>query len=78
MKPKAPTEHEDGLLEYLEDIIGTSKYKTPIEELGKVVETLSEERAIKLQRVQIVEKEKNGLEVKQIRKMTRFLNLFRF
>lgn len=25
MKPKAPNEHEDGLLEYLEDIIGTSK-----------------------------------------------------
>ncbi|KAG9544739.1 structural maintenance of chromosome protein, partial [Aureobasidium melanogenum] len=30
MKPKAATEHDDGLLEYLEDIIGTSKYKTPI------------------------------------------------
>lgn len=25
MKPKAPNEHEDGLLEYLEDIIGTSR-----------------------------------------------------
>jgi structural maintenance of chromosome 4 len=31
MKPKAANEHDDGLLEYLEDIIGTSKYKTPIE-----------------------------------------------
>jgi structural maintenance of chromosome 4 len=29
MKPKAANEHDDGLLEYLEDIIGTSKYKTP-------------------------------------------------
>lgn len=27
MKPKAPNEHEDGLLEYLEDIIGTSKVR---------------------------------------------------
>ena len=27
MKPKAPSEHEDGLLEYLEDIIGTSALK---------------------------------------------------
>ena len=27
MKPKAQNEHEDGLLEYLEDIIGTSSYK---------------------------------------------------
>ena len=32
MKPKAATEHEDGLLEYLEDIIGTSKYKEPIDD----------------------------------------------
>jgi structural maintenance of chromosome 4 len=32
MKPKAATEHEDGLLEYLKDIIGTSKYKEPIDE----------------------------------------------
>ena len=24
MKPKAPNEHEDGLLEYLEDIVGTA------------------------------------------------------
>lgn len=26
MKPKAETPHETGLLEYLEDIIGTDKY----------------------------------------------------
>src|SRR5690606_1409357 len=30
MKPKAQNEHEDGLLEYLEDIIGTSRYKQAI------------------------------------------------
>ena len=27
MKPKAQSEHDEGLLEYLEDIIGTSIYK---------------------------------------------------
>lgn len=27
MKPKGLTEHESGMLEYLEDIIGTSRYK---------------------------------------------------
>lgn len=27
MKPKAQNEHESGMLEYLEDIIGTSRYK---------------------------------------------------
>ncbi|MBE3048002.1 hypothetical protein IMZ48_36930, partial [Candidatus Bathyarchaeota archaeon] len=38
MKAKASGDHDDGLLEYLEDIIGTSKYKTPIEESAKEVE----------------------------------------
>jgi structural maintenance of chromosome 4 len=37
MKPKAANEHEDGLLEYLEDIIGTSCYKQPIEDAYKVI-----------------------------------------
>lgn len=27
MKPKAQTEHDTGMLEYLEDIIGTSRFK---------------------------------------------------
>ena len=45
MKPKAPNEHEDGLLEYLEDIIGTSKYKVPIEKMGEEVERLNEVRS---------------------------------
>jgi structural maintenance of chromosome 4 len=65
MKPKAANEHDDGLLEYLEDIIGTSKYKTPIEEAAAEVETLNEVCAEKQARVQHVEKEKNGLEDKK-------------
>ncbi|KAI1075142.1 nuclear condensin complex subunit Smc4 [Whalleya microplaca] len=65
MKPKAANEHEDGLLEYLEDIIGTSKYKTPIEESATEVETLNEICMEKSGRVQHVEKEKNGLEDKK-------------
>ena len=32
MKPKAEKENDDGLLEYLEDIVGTSKYKKLIED----------------------------------------------
>ncbi|CAG8592645.1 10545_t:CDS:10, partial [Ambispora leptoticha] len=62
MKPKALNEHEDGLLEYLEDIIGTSKYKVPIEEASNQVEKLDDERSEKLNRVKIVEKEKQSLE----------------
>lgn len=65
MKSKAGNEHEDGLLEYLEDIIGTSKYKTPIEEAAKEVEELNDLCAEKSNRVQIVEKEKNNLEDKK-------------
>ncbi|KAF2704257.1 RecF/RecN/SMC protein [Pleomassaria siparia CBS 279.74] len=65
MKPKAAGEHDDGLLEYLEDIIGTSKYKTPIEESAAETETLNEVCMEKSNRVQHVEKEKSGLEEKK-------------
>ncbi|PKS04946.1 hypothetical protein jhhlp_008312 [Lomentospora prolificans] len=65
MKAKAGNEHEDGLLEYLEDIIGTSKYKTPIEEAAAEVEALNERCLEKSGRVQLVEKEKNSLEDKK-------------
>ncbi|RGP65912.1 structural maintenance-chromosome 4 [Fusarium longipes] len=65
MKAKAGNEHEDGLLEYLEDIIGTSKYKTPIEESATEVETLNDVCMEKSGRVQHVEKEKNSLEDKK-------------
>ena len=62
MKPKATTEHDEGLLEYLEDIIGTSKYKEPIEEALQEMDKLSEERVEKLNRLRFVEKEKNKLD----------------
>lgn len=65
MKAKAGNEHEDGLLEYLEDIIGTSKYKTPIEESAAEVESFNEVCLEKSGRVQHVEKEKNSLEDKK-------------
>ncbi|CAG9792341.1 unnamed protein product [Diatraea saccharalis] len=62
MKPKAQTEHESGMLEYLEDIIGTSRYKEPIEKLSVKVEEYSEMRKEKLNRVRLVEQEKQKLE----------------
>ncbi|KAG9294199.1 hypothetical protein G9A89_021558 [Geosiphon pyriformis] len=65
MKPKAQSEHDEGLLEYLEDIIGTSKYKLPIEEASDQLEKLNDERSEKLNRVKIVEKEKQSLEGKK-------------
>jgi len=64
MKPKG-TEHDEGLLEYLEDIIGTSKYKEPIDQAMVKMEELQEERSDKLNRLRLVEKEKNALEDKK-------------
>ncbi|PGH19308.1 hypothetical protein AJ80_04061 [Polytolypa hystricis UAMH7299] len=65
MKAKAANDHDDGLLEYLEDIIGTSKYKAPIEEAAAEVESMNEVCVEKNNRVQHVEKEKLSLEDKK-------------
>ena len=48
MKPKALTEHDEGMLEFLEDIIGSSRFKEPIDILSKRVEELNERRAEKV------------------------------
>ena len=61
MKPKAPTEHEDGLLEYLEDIIGTAEMKKPIEDAAQKLEEL-QERVTRLNKLRITEGQKNALE----------------
>lgn len=61
MKPKAPTEHDTGMLEFLEDIVGSSRYKEPIELLSKRVEELTEQRTEKLNRVKLVEKDMEDL-----------------
>lgn len=63
MKPKAANEHEDGLLEYLEDIIGTSGYKEKIDEAFAEMEKLTEERAERLNRVKVVEQDLKALNV---------------
>ena len=62
MKPKALTEHDFGMLEFLEEIVGSSRFKEPIEKLSKRVEDLNEARGEKLNRVKLVEKEKDELE----------------
>lgn len=62
MKPKAQTPHEDGLLEYLEDIIGSNKYVERINEAQKVVEEFNELRVEKVKRLQLTQNEKDNLE----------------
>ncbi len=63
MPPKGKTEHEEGLLEYLEDIIGTSDFKEPIEAAAVKVDECNEQRSVKLERLKFVQKEKQSLEV---------------
>jgi len=48
MKAKAVSEHEDGMLEFLEDIIGSSRYQQPITVLAQRVEELNELRGEKV------------------------------
>jgi len=66
MKPKGQTEHETGLLEYLEDIIGTDRYIQGIEEGGKALEALNEARQSMVNRLKIAERERDGLESEKL------------
>ncbi|CAL9732834.1 structural maintenance of chromosomes protein 4 [Monosporozyma unispora] len=62
MKPKAEKESDDGLLEYLEDIIGTAKYKPLIETNLMKVDELNDICIEKKNRFDFVTKEKTSLE----------------
>lgn len=62
MPPKGKNENDEGLLEYLEDIIGSSKYVEETNSVGLKVEALTDARQEKLNRVKAVEKEKDCLE----------------
>nr|XP_030136276.3 structural maintenance of chromosomes protein 4 isoform X1 [Taeniopygia guttata]XP_030136277.3 structural maintenance of chromosomes protein 4 isoform X1 [Taeniopygia guttata]XP_030136278.3 structural maintenance of chromosomes protein 4 isoform X1 [Taeniopygia guttata] len=62
MKPKGQTEQDEGMLEYLEDLIGSARLKEPIQTLCRRVELFNERRGEKLNRVKMVEKEKDALE----------------
>lgn len=48
MKPKGQTEHDEGMLEYLEDIIGCGRLNEPIKVLCRRVEILNENRGEKV------------------------------
>lgn len=62
MPPKGKSENDEGLLEYLEDIIGSNKYVDDANEAFEKVESLNEQRQERLNRVKAVEKEKDSLE----------------
>ena len=62
MKQKGENENETGLLEFLEDIIGTRRYVPLIDKLSKSIEDLGEIKASKMNRVKISKNEINQLE----------------
>ncbi|XP_075152440.1 structural maintenance of chromosomes 4-like protein gluon [Haematobia irritans] len=62
MKPKGLTEGECGMLEYLEDIVGTTRYKEPLVKINERVEQLTEERTEKHNRCKLAEREMKDLE----------------
>ena len=62
MKPKAPSPHEDGLLESLEDIIGSNRLGGQIDEALKGMEGLNEARATKLNALKASAQQVSGLE----------------
>lgn len=62
MKPIAQNQNETGLLEYLEDIIGTTKYVEKIEELERSLENKNDERIEKTNRVKAANAELKGIE----------------
>ncbi|KAJ8546057.1 hypothetical protein K7X08_018640 [Anisodus acutangulus] len=62
MKPKGQGPHDEGFLEYLEDIIGTNKYVEKIDESFKQLEALNERRSGVVQMVKLAEKERDNLE----------------
>ncbi|SMN21657.1 similar to Saccharomyces cerevisiae YLR086W SMC4 Subunit of the condensin complex [Maudiozyma saulgeensis] len=62
MKAKAEKDNDDGLLEYLEDIIGTTKYKPLIEQNATEMESLNDICIEKENRFEIVDRDKTALE----------------
>lgn len=62
MPPKGKTDSDEGLLEYLEDIIGSSKFVEATNDAAQKVDALTEVRQEKLNRVKAVEREKDNLE----------------
>lgn len=63
MKPKVVQQGDKGLLEYLEDIIGTERYKRPLRLIEERLEKLNDERTDKHNRCRLAEREMKDLEL---------------
>ncbi|KAI0982114.1 hypothetical protein GJ496_007060 [Pomphorhynchus laevis] len=65
MKPKKQKENEVGLLEFLEDLIGTKRYEAPLQMLQDKADSLSNIKLEKLNRVRIAEKDCDELKIRR-------------
>ncbi|KAF8764649.1 Structural maintenance of chromosomes protein 4 like protein [Argiope bruennichi] len=63
MKPKGQAENETGMLEYIEDIIGSNRLIEPIEHFKDLLKERRAEEAEKLKILNLVAKEKQELEM---------------
>mmetsp|Transcript_13427 Transcript_13427/g.38169 ORF Transcript_13427/g.38169 Transcript_13427/m.38169 type:complete len:1387 (+) Transcript_13427:62-4222(+) len=62
MKPKALSPHEEGLLEHIEEIIGSNRLQEPIDDATTIMEQLTEQRQEKLTRLRAAEHERDALD----------------
>ncbi|XP_030379225.1 structural maintenance of chromosomes protein 4 [Scaptodrosophila lebanonensis] len=62
MKPKGQNENESGMLEYLEDIVGTERYIRSLQQINHRVDQLTDERTDKHNRCKLAEREMKDLE----------------
>ncbi|ALC39462.1 glu, partial [Drosophila busckii] len=80
MKTKGQNENETGMLEYLEDIIGTVRYIRPLQQINQRVDQLTDDRTEKHNRCKLAEREMKDLEqpyneaVEYLRKENEFVH----
>ncbi|KFM64893.1 Structural maintenance of chromosomes protein 4, partial [Stegodyphus mimosarum] len=62
MQPKGSNDNETGMLEYVEDVIGSSRFIGPIKTIEGKLKTLGEEKEVKLNQLKMAQKAKDELE----------------
>lgn len=66
MPPKAANKNEEGMLEYLEDIIGTDRFIELIDKAAADLDQVQEQRTEQLNRVKLVVRERQSLEAAKL------------
>jgi structural maintenance of chromosome 4 len=75
MKPKrSDRSEEDGMLEYLEDIIGSSRLKLPIEKFKRKIDSLTNKEEMVQKKLKLAETEVTTLK-EPVRKVLRLMKL---